>query len=198
MPELLELFTTYLAVEQLDVDNEKLTEYALELEDIGDGRTVSNQGGFQSNDIMDPPEVLEPLYEKITNFGNELCQRIGIAPVVLDNMWVNVNRYRDFNWPHSHNQAIISGVYYVKTPTDCGHICFQNPTADLMNPWMIRGTDNQYLSDNWWMPCEAGTIYLFPSFLRHGVQPSQNKTEPRISISFNFLHEGKHFSQKNK
>ena len=185
MPELLDLFSTYLAVDKLDVDNEKLIEYALELEDIGDGRTVSNQGGYQSNNSMDPPEVLEPLYNKITIFGNELCERIGIAPVVLDNMWVNVNRYRHFNWNHSHNQAIISGVYYVKTPSDCGSICFQNPTADLMNPWMIRGAENQFLSDSWWMPCEAGTIYLFPSFLRHSVQPSQNKTEPRISISFN-------------
>lgn len=201
MPELRDLFITYLAREQFDLDNEKLAAWALDMEEKGDGRTVSNQGGYQSNDIMDPPEVLEPLYNELNNFGNDLCQRIGIAPIVIDNMWVNVNRYRDFNWPHSHNQATVSGVYYVKTPPDCGYIQFQNPTADFENPWTVVGDDNPYTADGWWMPCEEGTVYLFPSHVRHGVQPNQNKTEPRISISFNFLHKcfnDPNFPLKNK
>ena len=125
MPELRDLFITYLAREQFDLDNEKLAAWALDMEENGDGRTVSNQGGYQSNDIMDPPEVLEPLYNELTNFGNDLCQRINIAPIVIDNMWVNVNRYRDFNWLYSHNQATVSGVYYVKTPPDCVIFSFQ-------------------------------------------------------------------------
>lgn len=183
-----DLFVTYLASEQLNLDNEKIVDWALDMEENGEGRIVSNQGGYQSNDIIDPPEVLEHLYNKLTNFGNDLCQRIDIAPVVINNMWVNVNRYRDFNWTHSHNQSIISGVYYVKTPSDCGYIQFQNPTADLQNPWTVAGDNNPYTSDGWWMPCEEGTVYLFPSHVRHGVQPNQNKIEPRISISFNFLH----------
>ncbi len=187
MPELLDLFTTYLAVEQLDVNNEKLAEYALELEDIGDGRTVSNQGGFQSNDIMDPPEVLEPLYNKITNFGNELCERIGIAPVVLYNMWVNVNRYRDFNWPHSHNQAIISGVYYVKTPENSGKIAVRDPRAGFTIQWGSRFADKIHDLYNQNMIIELDVkerdLIIFPGFLDHFVKPSTSDEE-RISISF--------------
>ena len=37
----------------------------------------------------------------------------------------------------------------------------------------------------WWMPSEVNTLYLFPSWLNHCVEANENKTEERISISFN-------------
>ena len=45
---------------------------------------------------------------------------------------------------------------------------------------------NSWNSPVWRMPVKEGKLILFPSWLKHGVQPNLNKTESRISVSFNY------------
>ena len=46
---------------------------------------------------------------------------------------------------------------------------------------------NNYNSGTWWLPSEENNLYLFPSWLKHRVEPNLNKNENRISISFNLV-----------
>ncbi len=43
-------------------------------------------------------------------------------------MWCNMNAYKDFNLAHSHGDAVVSGVYYLKVPKNSGTIFFVNPS----------------------------------------------------------------------
>ena len=43
---------------------------------------------------------------------------------------------------------------------------------------------NQYSSPQWWLLSEEKTLYVFPSWIKHLVQPNMSDEE-RISISFN-------------
>ena len=46
---------------------------------------------------------------------------------VCDSMWANVNPRGAFNRHHTHPHALWSGVYYVRTPDDCGLLCLTDP-----------------------------------------------------------------------
>ena len=45
---------------------------------------------------------------------------------------------------------------------------------------------NKYNSSYHWMPAKENTLYIFPSWLKHKVEPNMNNDE-RISISFNTI-----------
>ena len=188
MAEFTDLFTVPLFEKVLNLDNDEILSYCHSLEKQDPGRIISNMGGYQSNDIFNPPEQLEELFSSIVDFSLEICNEIEIYPVRMHNAWVNINRYKDSNWPHTHPDAILSGVYYVKTPEDCGDIEFENPASDGMNPQLRSLNGNNYTTPNWRMPCEENTLYIFPGWLRHGVNSNFNKTEERVSISFNLIH----------
>ena len=134
MAEFTDLFTVPLFEKVLNLDNDEILSYCHSLEKQDPGRIISNMGGYQSNDIFNPPEQLEELFSSIVDFSLEICNEIEVYPVRMHNAWVNINRYKDSNWPHTHPDAILSGVYYVKTPEDCGDIEFENPASDGMNP----------------------------------------------------------------
>lgn len=184
--ELINLFSVPLFQKNLSIDNEKILSYCKLLEKNDSGRTVSNLGGWQSNDIQDYPIELSDLLHSIQEFSYEICNILEIGQVNIYNCWANINRYKDCNWPHTHDDAILSGVYYVKTPQNCGDIEFESPIN--VSPFLRTYCKNNFNSSNWWMPSEEGVLYIFPSWLRHGVNQNLNETEERVSISFNLVH----------
>jgi uncharacterized protein (TIGR02466 family) len=42
-------------------------------------------------------------------------------------MWANINPPGGFNRAHIHPNSLWSGVYYVKTPKNCGHLKVRRP-----------------------------------------------------------------------
>lgn len=184
--EMKELFVTPVFRKKLSLDNSKILTYCLSLEKKDSGRTVSNMGGWQSNDIVGNPKELTELNSLISDFSSEICQIMQIEPVKLYNSWVNINRYKDCNWPHTHDDAILSGVYYVKTSEDTGNIQFNNPNSISGN--LRINNYNKFNAPDWWLPTTEGVLYVFPSWVRHGVQINMNKSEERVSISFNLIH----------
>ena len=107
-------------------------------------------------------------------------------------MWVNIGLYKDSNSSHNHPFCDISGVYYVKTPEKCGNITFEHPAIDVLDYYFPKpsGEFNEYNSPNWWKPAVENSLYLFPGWLKHYVEPNLNKTEERVSISFNTIEKG--------
>ena len=189
------IFNTPVYWVDLKLDNKSLYKSSMSLSKSSKGRHVSNQGGWQSNNLEltnDSPFIT--LFTKVIEHGNIFGKDISYQgnQLSIDNIWVNINGYKDYNNIHHHPNVLLSGVYYVSVPENCGKLMFAHPAMELMQyNWSHRqkqwAENNVYTSISWNVNAVVGRLYIFPSWLRHDVQPNLNKKEKRISISFNLI-----------
>ena len=164
----------------LKVNNEELKTFVERFKKLPNrAATKSNVGGFQSVDL--PLDILE-----VQHLVNVIEQTISDDKTfdskfhqIVFNMWFNINKKNDSNSSHFHPFSVYSGVYYLKAPENCGNIIFEAPNLDLLH-YYNNGEGGIYS-----LPPVENTLYVFPSWLKHFVQPNQNEEEDRISISFN-------------
>jgi hypothetical protein len=137
----------------------------------------SNFNGFQSfehNYIIKKEHIDESFvefFEQVntivnSNFDNRFHFK-------LNNYWFNINKKGSYNKLHNHlNIEIlnsgVSGVFYLKTPKNCGNIVFQSH-------------DKKQLE----IKSKEGHLLIFPIHLAHFVQESKSN-EDRISLAFNY------------
>jgi uncharacterized protein (TIGR02466 family) len=139
----------------------------------------SNVGGWQSN-IQNNKTELSPLISYINSFCKNI--NLGIQQIDIPEIWINVNKKNDWNTIHQHGGYTFSGVYYVKTPKDCGRLAFRDPRPGaISNSFLVDRYDNGELR---YVNIKEGLFLLFPSYLEHFVEPNNSKEE-RISMSFN-------------
>ena len=126
--------------------------------------------------------------ESINKNLNAFCELQAIdGELVIQNMWININEFKDYNKSHTHPNAHWSGVYYIKTPENCGNIIFESPAHDIMDHtyYATKFKDqNVYNSITHWQEAKENILYIFPGWLKHRVEPNLSD-ENRISISFN-------------
>ena len=172
-----------------EIDNKKLSKIILEKEKTEPSRKMTNKGGWQSNDDLFEDKRFSEISESIS----EYCQLIHIhnnyeddLSVVLENMWANVNRNRDYNSSHTHCGCDWSFVYYVKSPKDSGNLVFSDPRIrkEMKHDNTFKNFDNIFTSATWWEPPVDGKFVIFPSYLEHYVE-FNTSNKPRISISGN-------------
>jgi len=186
-----EMFSIPFFSESIDLNNDEIAQYC-ETQRKGDwvGNSVSNAGGWQSNPFYDIPEELTDLFSSVKRFSSEVCEVLGIDEIEFVNGWINISEFKDFNWPHTHADAILSGVYYVRAPENCGNIVFEHPNIETMecvlDPSNIK-VFTKFNTIGWQKNPQAGTLCLFPGWAKHYVNPNRNENneDSRISISFN-------------
>lgn len=104
---------------------------------------------------------------------------------VINSLWGNINSQYSFHPEHLHPYSHISGVFYVDIPPESPSIKFKDPR---MARWMMPPTAEGSRPENTFyasVPPESGKLFMFPSWLEHGVDQNMNDIE-RISMSFNF------------
>jgi uncharacterized protein (TIGR02466 family) len=185
--QITDIFTSFVAYEQLNLDLEKLKKYCYKLKDLSPGRVLSNFGGWQSNDLpFDNEETKEFRQAVATNIA-EMLKKIGLADkFTITNYWLNVNGTGDFNRPHYHGFSTISGIFYIETPLDCGKLVLRNPSnahgfcidAKFVTEW------NPFNSFTWEIEPEPNKLLMWPAWIDHYTLPNNSK-EDRISIAFN-------------
>ena len=186
-----DIFKVPIYAVKLDLDIKKLQSFCNEYQHKDTGKILSNVGGYHSNDLPLNDVSLHPLIKEINTHSNKFAKEfINNNEQTVDNIWININSYKDSNTSHNHANCGISGVYYVKTPADCGNIVFQHPAHDVFSYYLNqKGTIikefNAYNSPSGERLAVENHLYLFPGWLKHRVEPNLNKTEERISISFN-------------
>ena len=186
--KVINLFSIPVLATQLDYPVDKIeTLCQQERRNNSEGVIKSNIGGWQSGNIIYPDSPFSVFLDI-----NTICQEFAKdtlkinKDVYVNYAWININQKGNLNQMHTHPGCILSGVYYVKTPEECGNIEFLHPGIDLM-AFALDGVEtnyNVYNSSKWWLPSKANTLYIFPSWIKHSVQPN-NSDEERISISFN-------------
>ena len=171
----------------LDIDNDILNDYCLQFSKETPSVTKSNQGGYQSpNLLLNQLEIctlVSDIEWKLREIQETPCYKI--INLVISNIWFNVNRYGNSNLPHLHPMSHYSGVYYVRTPENCGNIYLEHPALDLLYHYPNGGKDALFIGE-----ALEKRLYIFPSWLKHYVSPNLNKDQERISISFNTTNGG--------
>jgi uncharacterized protein (TIGR02466 family) len=188
-----EIFSVPIYQIKLDLNIKKLESFCNKYQHENTGRVVSNSGGYQSNDLPLDNVILQPLIEEIKIHSRQFAKTFySKNEQILNNIWFNINLYKDFNVSHNHSGDDISGIYYIKTPNECGNIIFEHPAKDLFDYYFLnvenRKEVNIYNARTWWFQSEVNMLYLFPSWLNHSVEINKNKTEERISMAFNTYH----------
>lgn len=163
------------------------------------GIVRSNKNGWHSGVDMHQRQEYRFFVKELFKFVDEVFRLEEYHPKsypVCDNMWANINNKYSYNRSHTHPGCLMSGVYYVKTPKNCGRLYFSDPKSmALQIPPVIENTKerqkNGLLSHQWrevnYDPLE-GRVILFPSYLSHEVEQNLNEDgEDRISLSFNFI-----------
>ena len=156
------------------------------------GLIKTNVNGWHSTtDMHEKPEykhLVEELYIVQEEIYKDEC--LDNSPH-LGNMWSNINYKGGFNQTHIHPNSLWSGVYYVKTPKNCGDLKIEDPKSIslMVRPRKTKKQESNHLAKEIYFEAVAGRLIMFPSWLNHMVEINQSE-EPRISISFNFLQKG--------
>lgn len=103
------------------------------------------------------------------------------------NGWINVNPPGAYNVPHGHPGSFWSGAYYVKNAAGedgsegGGAISFIDARSAPAGQPLVQAPT--FRGSHAVSPA-AGMLLLFPSSLRHWVQPN-GSAEDRVTIAFN-------------
>lgn len=190
---MLEIFTVPIFEETLKETkklNKKMIQEALHLEKNSKGVSKSNQFGFQS-ELLDPTIPFVSEFFKITKpFIIKSLDTFQIQKkpynVNFSRPWFNINRYKSFNWQHTHllTECNFSLVYYLKVPKNSGKIVITNPMYQH-NSFFYQDFKlfNKFNSRYFEIVPEESLLIMFPSDLQHCVFPNLSK-EPRISFTF--------------
>ena len=103
--------------------------------------------------------------------------------------WLNINKPGESMHQHSHNNSIISGVFYISTEED-DQIKFTDPNVKLKEYISFDQEFNVWNSSTWTYPVRNNLLILFPAWLDHGVTQNLNATRDRISLAFNVFVKG--------
>jgi uncharacterized protein (TIGR02466 family) len=87
---------------------------------------------------------------------------------------------------HIHPHSVVSGTLYVEVPPGSGALKLEDPRLAMLMAAPVRRPDaSADLQPFIYAEPTPGAIYLWESWLRHEVMPSDAK-DARISISFNY------------
>jgi len=147
----------------------------------------SNVNGYQSRQDLHTFDFMKPIvdficFESVNAFYEYGCPK---DTITVESCWFNVNSQKNqFNQTHLHS-GIVSGVFYLQAPEGSGKINLMN--FGLNQLWQghteatIANSHNSFYVD---IPATPGSLYLWPSYVPHSVEPNNTDVE-RISISFN-------------
>jgi len=167
------------------IDNEAIKQFAYKFQESNETVHKSNYVGWQSENLtcdLDPS--LEVLMNLVDQQVDACCHEAGFPQLKLSNFWININCPFAYNHMHNHPGALLSGVYYVDANPEQGSFYFErNDDGQYFLPPVKEM--NNVNSNCAIYPPETGKCFIFPSWLRHSVQPNLTDTD-RIAISFNY------------
>ena len=185
-------FPTFIYAEDFKLDINQMAQNIIQWSKEDKGVKKTNVNGWHSETDMHNKPEYKPLVDELFKmvhqvFNEEYLER---SPV-LGNMWANINYQGGYNKPHVHPNALFSGVYYIKTPLNCGRLICQDPRPGIQTcmPTRKKGQPPKLLWRDVHLQPQENRALLFPAWLWHSVEPNQSN-DVRISVSFNFLQDG--------
>ena len=186
-------FPTIIYAKDVNLDNRLFEREVLAWADKDKGVKRTNMNGWHSRSIeninlVDPNYVFAlNTFVKELDAQVEYCSKtMGLPELEFQNFWININGPGAYHTLHNHQDAMLSGVFYIDVPAE--------NMGDLQ---FFRGDDAQYyIPDNFesyntitstmaTYPPKDGMIVIFPSWVKHQVKSNQSDLQ-RIAVSFNY------------
>ena len=185
-------FPTIIYAEDFKLDTNQLAQNITQWSKEDPGVTKTNVNGWHSQTNMKTKPENKPLVDELFRMVHKVFKEefLDERPA-LGNMWANINPPGGYNKAHVHPNAVFSGVYYVKTPANCGRLVCNDPRPGIQTcmPNRIKGQPPKHLWREVHLQPQENRALIFPAWLWHTVEPNQSN-EPRISVSFNFIQQG--------
>ena len=99
--------------------------------------------------------------------------------------WINVSKINGFQEYHTHENSIISAIYYIATPDGSGKTVFKDPKMPDMFPLKNLKQRNGLSFNTIEYTPEERKLILFRSFVPHMVEQGKNINE-RITLAANY------------
>ena len=155
---------------------------------------ANNYDGYTSyaslNDLTTRASVFGELKTKLdkhaATFAKDLAFDLGRGRLKLDSLWANLLKPGATHSGHIHPHSVLSGTIYVTTPPGSSALKLEDPRLPMMMAAPPRRRDAPQDDQAFvYLTPEAGTVFMWESWLRHEV-PANRAKAPRISISFNY------------
>jgi uncharacterized protein (TIGR02466 family) len=132
-------------------------------------------------------ELKRRLDRHAAGFARDLAFDLGPrGRLTLDSLWINVLTSGGAHSGHIHPHSVLSGTVYVAVPRGAGALRLEDPRLPMMMAAPPRRSDAPPTARTFvTLTPQAGTVYMWESWLRHEVLPGRSKT-PRVSVSFNY------------
>jgi uncharacterized protein (TIGR02466 family) len=131
-------------------------------------------------------ELRRALDRHAEKFARYLDMNLQGGSLEMVSCWVNIMPASAAHPSHLHPLSVLSGTYYVATPTKASQIQFEDPRLSAMMaapPKLERAKSRNQVFYN--HTPKAGDVLIWESWLRHAVPPNTSKQD-RVSISFNY------------
>ena len=185
-------FPTIIYAEDFKLDTNKIAQDIIQWSRQDSGVTKTNVNGWHSETNMHEKSEYKPLVNELFRMAHQIFEEEWLErEPFLGNMWANINPFGGYNKPHVHPNALFSGVYYIKTPPNCGRLVCQDPRPGIQTcmPTRKKGQPPKHLWRDVHLQPQENRAVIFPAWLWHSVEPNQSN-ENRISVSFNFIQRG--------
>jgi uncharacterized protein (TIGR02466 family) len=185
-------FPTLIYAEDLKLDTNEMAKNIIQWSKENEGVQKTNVNGWHSETEMHNRPEYKPLVDELFRMVHQVFNEEFLDKrAVLGNMWANINYQGGYNKPHVHPNALFSGVYYVKTPPNCGNLICQDPRPGIQTcmPTRKKVEIPKYLWRDVHLQPQENRAIMFPAWLWHSVQPNESN-DIRISVSFNFIQDG--------
>lgn len=111
----------------------------------------------------------------------------------FQNSWMMKHRPKDWGQNHIHENSLISGILYLKTPPNSGNLILHRNriVSNHLNPYINIPAKNPniYNADSFVVVVEAKKLILFPANMNHSIEIN-NSSEDRYCIAFNIFFKG--------
>lgn len=167
--------------------NEDLKQKIYTLQKQNEGVVLSNVMGWHSKENLFKLVEFAELKKIIDAAIHKTTEMVGYKNlnIIPTSCWANINPQYGSNKIHDHANSLFSGVYYIQTPENSGDLTFYDPREAKTFYKPPLKEYNQYSADAVKFKPVPGLLLVFPSWLKHGVDPNMS-SEERISISFNY------------
>ena len=167
----------------------ELTQEVLSLKDQAKSGSADT---WCTDDNLHTLPAFKTITEIILAESNKIFDRLTVErnSQYIAGMWSNVSKVGRAHQTHVHPNSFYSGVMYLQVPEGAGNLFFGDPRqcSQVIVP-VYKKPNPELTGSNFQVRSEEGMIYMFPSWLPHGVLPVDYKPNlpDRISIAFNVM-----------
>ncbi len=190
------IFPTPIYISKL---NRELTPLELKFVDKNKKYFYKNSGNITSSNnyiLNEKPfvNIKKELDLIVQDYFNKVISPANNITPYITQSWLNYTEKNQYHHKHSHQNSLVSGVFYINCHEEHDKIKFLNDNYKTIK---LEVKDwNMWNSESWWFSVKTGDVILFPSSLTHMVETKEGDNT-RISLAFNVFIKGTVGNNKN-